>query len=54
MLGLVLGLIILWIILAIVGFTIKGLFWLVIVAVVLFLLTLVFGGTRMRGRRPNR
>ena len=54
MFGLVIGLILLWVILGILGFVIKGLFWLVVVAAILFLVTLVFGGTRMRSRRPTR
>lgn len=54
MLGLVLALIIVWVVLAVVGFVVKGLFWLAIVALVLFLLTLVLGGAGLRGRRPTR
>ena len=54
MLALVIGLVVLWIALGIIGFTIKGLFWLAVIAGVLFLVTLVFGGSRMRGTRPNR
>lgn len=54
MLGLVLALIIIWVVLGIVGFVVKGLFWLLIVALVLFLITLVLGGLGLRGRRPTR
>ena len=54
MLGLVLALIIAWVVLAVVGFVIEGLFWLAIVALVLFLLTLVLGGAGLRNRRPTR
>ena len=54
MLGLVLALIIVWVVLAVIGFVIKGLFWLTIIALVLFLLTLVLGGAGLRGRRPTR
>jgi hypothetical protein len=53
-LALVLGLVLLWVVLAIVGLTIKGLIWLTVVAGVLFLATLVFGGATSRRRRPNR
>ncbi len=52
MLAFILFLVILWIAFAIVGFVVKGLFWLVIVAVVLFIATMIFGGTRLRsGKR---
>jgi len=51
-LAFILFLVILWIAFAIVGFVVKGLFWLVIVAVVLFIATMIFGGTRLRsGKR---
>ena len=54
MLGLVLALIIIWVVLGIIGFVVKGLFWLLVVALVLFLITLVLGGVGLRGRRPTR
>jgi hypothetical protein len=50
-------LIIVAIALGIVGFVIKGLLWLLIIGVVVFLLDLVFFGTvlgRRRSRRPMR
>lgn len=51
MLALIFFLIILWIIAGIIGAVVHGLFWLLIIAIVLFLATLVFGGSRMgRGR----
>jgi hypothetical protein len=53
-LGLVLALVIVWVVLGIIGFVVKGLFWLLIVALVLFLITLVLGGFGLRGRRPTR
>jgi hypothetical protein len=53
-LGLVLALIIIWVVLGIIGVVVKGLFWLLIVALVLFLITLVLGGLGLRGRRPTR
>ncbi|QJU54311.1 hypothetical protein SCB71_14290 [Herbiconiux sp. KACC 21604] len=37
-----------WIILAIVGFTIKGLLWLAIIAIVLFVATAIIGIVRRR------
>ena len=54
MLGLVIALIILWVVLGIIGFAIKTLSWLLFVALVLFLITLVLGGFGLRGRRPTR
>jgi hypothetical protein len=41
--GLILALLVVWIILAVLGFVVKSLFWLAIVAVVLFLATIVYG-----------
>ena len=54
MLAFILLLIIVWIIAGIIGAVVKGLFWLLVVAAVLFVLTLIFGGSRMRGGRPGR
>ena len=54
MLALILGLVLLWVALAIVGLTIQGLLWLAIVAGVLFLVTLVLAGAASRRRRPLR
>ncbi|MBE7187176.1 hypothetical protein [Jatrophihabitans endophyticus] len=52
MLAFILFLIIIWIILGIIGAVVHGLIWLLIIAAVLFLATLVFGGSRLRsGRR---
>jgi hypothetical protein len=45
----ILGLLLLWLVLVIVGFAIKTLFWLAVVGIVLFVLTGVFGA--IRGRR---
>ncbi|NMI00918.1 hypothetical protein [Pseudonocardia acidicola] len=49
--GLILGLLVLWVVLAVVGFAVKSLFWLAIVALVLFVATGIIGGVRGRGRR---
>lgn len=46
MLGLVIALLVIWAVLAIVGFTIKGLLWLAIVALILFVITALFGFIR--------
>ncbi len=48
----VLVLLVLWVILAIVGFSFQGLLWLAIIGIVLFVGTLIFGIIRRRaGRR---
>jgi hypothetical protein len=49
-LAFILFLIILWIVLGIIGAVVHGLIWLLIIAAVLFLATMVFGGFRL-GRR---
>ena len=51
MLSFILILVIIWLVLGIVGVVVHGLIWLTIVAVVLFLGTLVFGGSRIGARR---
>jgi hypothetical protein len=53
MLALILFLILVYVTLGIIGFVIKGLFWLFIVAGVLFLITLFIGGV-IGGRRSAR
>jgi hypothetical protein len=45
-----LTLVIVWIVLGIIGFVVHGLFWLFVIACVLFLAT-VLGGAFRRGRR---
>jgi hypothetical protein len=49
-LAFILFLVIVWLVLAIIGFAVHGLIWLTVVAVVAFLATLVFGGTRLGTR----
>jgi hypothetical protein len=49
-LAFILFLIILWIVLGIIGAVVHGLIWLLIIAAILFIATLVFGGFRL-GRR---
>lgn len=44
--SIIIVLIVLWAILAVVGFAIKGLLWLAIIGVILFVGTLVFGFVR--------
>lgn len=52
MLALLLTLVIVWIVLGIIGFVVHGLFWLFVVALVLFVAT-VLGGAFGRGRRSS-
>ncbi|MDQ6839132.1 MAG: hypothetical protein M3137_12585 [Actinomycetota bacterium] len=42
------------VVVGIVGFVVHGLFWLLIIAAIVFLATVVFGGTRLRGGRSRR
>ena len=53
MLALILFLILVYVTLGIIGFVVKGLFWLFVVAGVLFLITLFVGGV-IGGRRSTR
>ncbi|MDQ6849775.1 MAG: hypothetical protein M3070_07315 [Actinomycetota bacterium] len=53
MLAFILFLIIVWIVIAVIGAIVKGLIWLTIIAVVLFLATLVFGGSRLGGGKAR-
>lgn len=54
MLALLLFLVLIYVALGIIGFVVHGLFWLFLIAVVLFLATVFFGGTRFgRGRGPK-
>jgi hypothetical protein len=49
-LAVLLALVIVWIVLGIIGFVVHGLFWLFVIACVLFVVT-VLGGVFRRGRR---
>ncbi|MCW2632669.1 MAG: hypothetical protein JWR88_1631 [Pseudonocardia sp.] len=48
--GLIIALLVIWAVLAIVGFAVKTLLWLAIVGVVLFLITAAYGFIRGRTR----
>ena len=48
MLGLIILLLVVWLVLAVLGFAIKGLFWLAIIGLVLFVITAIFGFIRRR------
>jgi uncharacterized membrane protein len=47
-LALIAILLVVWLILAVLGFVIKGLFWLAIVGIVLFLATAAYGAVKRR------
>ena len=49
--GLILGLLVLWVVLVVIGFTIKALLWLAIVGIVLFVVTGLYGAIRGRAVR---
>jgi hypothetical protein len=48
---LIIGLLVLWVVLAVVGFAVKSLFWLAIVGIILFVATGIFGAMRRRAPR---
>lgn len=58
MLTVIVILLVVWLILAVVGFALEGLLWLGIIGVILFIGTLIFGLVRRaagrRGNRPGR
>lgn len=54
MVALLLLIVLICVALGIVGFVVHGLFWLFVVAAILFLGTVFFGGTRVRGGRTRR
>jgi hypothetical protein len=49
--GLIVGLLVLWLIVAIIGFTVKSLLWLAIIGIVLFVATGIAGAVRRRAVR---
>ncbi|WP_336645306.1 hypothetical protein [Microbacterium sp. USHLN186] len=44
-------LLVVWAVLSVVGFAIKGLFWLAVIGIILFVGTVVFGLVRNHGRK---
>ncbi len=49
--GLIVALLVLWVVLAVIGFVVKSLFWLAIIGIVLFIATGAFGAMRRRAPR---
>lgn len=50
MVGIIITLLVIWAVLAIVGFVIEGLFWLAVIGIVLFLGTMVWGWLKRKSR----
>ena len=48
--GLIITLLIIWLVLSILGFAVKGLLWLAIIGLVLFLATAVWGWLKRKAR----
>lgn len=48
MVALIVALLIIWLIVAVLGLVIKGLFWLFVIGAVLFVVTAIFGWLRRR------
>jgi len=51
MMKLIVFLLVLWLVFAVLGFVIKGLFWLAVIGIILFLATAVFGW--LKGKPTN-
>ncbi|MCF7547575.1 hypothetical protein [Pseudonocardia sp. WMMC193] len=49
--GIIVALLVLWLVVVVVGFIVKSLFWLAIVGIVLFVATGVVGAVRRRAMR---
>ncbi len=49
--GLIVALLVLWVVLVVLGFLVKSLFWLAIVGLVFFVATAIFGAMRGRALR---
>ncbi|GAA4538699.1 hypothetical protein [Pseudonocardia xishanensis] len=49
--GIIIALLVLWVVLAVVGFVVKSLLWLAIVGIVLFVVTGIVGAVRRRSVR---
>jgi hypothetical protein len=53
MIGLIVILLIVWLVLAVLGFAIKGLVWLAIIGIILFLATAVWGYIKRGSRKTG-
>jgi hypothetical protein len=48
--GLIIALLVIWLVLSIIGFAVKGLLWLALIALVLFVATGVWGWVKRKAR----
>ena len=53
MIGFIIFLLVLWLVLAVLGFVIKGIFWLAVIGIVLFVVTAIVGYIRRGGSRSK-
>jgi len=53
MIGIIITLLVIWAVLAILGFVIEGLFWLAVIGIVLFLATVLWGWLKRKTRNAN-
>ncbi|MGI8814981.1 MAG: hypothetical protein ACR2G2_06755 [Pseudonocardia sp.] len=51
--GLIIGLLVVWVVLAVVGFAVKSLLWLAVLGLVLFVVTGIYGAVKRRGGRST-
>lgn len=49
MIGLIVALLVVWLVLSVLGFVVKGLVWLAIIGIILFIGTAAIGAVRRRG-----
>jgi uncharacterized membrane protein YccC len=53
MIGFIVLLLVIWLVLAVLGFVIKGLFWLAVIGIILFVVTAIVGYIRRGGSRSK-
>ncbi|MET4705011.1 apolipoprotein N-acyltransferase [Frigoribacterium sp. UYMn621] len=53
MIGFIVLLLVIWLVLAVLGFVIKGLFWLAVIGIILFVVTGIVGYIRRGGSRSK-
>jgi hypothetical protein len=53
MIGIILGLLILWVVFSVLGFAIKGLLWLAFIGIILFVITGIIGVIRRGTSRKS-
>ncbi len=48
--AIIVALLVLWLVFSVIGFVVKGLFWLAVIGLVLFVVTGLFGANRSRSK----